>query len=325
VSWRVARRWLGALVLGASACTAGPAGTPIEKAARECVAAPAPRYAVMRASELPATLAVALERRRELLFVPGHVDGCEAGDFILDTGAAVTALDPTVAERLRVRKVVELMVGGLYGAAPGAFLEPTSLVVGDVGLDPRHTVAVSLADFAPALGGDVAGIIGFSALGPAPFSLDFVANRLTFHNPASFTAPAGARGELLRVNGGVPYVEATLADGVTVWLLLDTGSLMPLSLWRDVVEAHPSALSVPHKRWSQVAGVGGGTQVMVSEVESIRIFGEVLDGVTVSVQDRPPHVWQHPQAAGLVGMQVLQDLRLTVFPDHRRIWTERLR
>ena len=36
----------------------------------------------------------------------------------------------------------------------------------------------------------------------------------------------------LRVNQ-VPYVEATLEDGVQVWLQLDTGSFFAVTLWRQ--------------------------------------------------------------------------------------------
>jgi len=120
----------------------------------------------------------------------------------------------------------------------------------------------------------------------------------------------------------VPYVEATLENGVGVWLQLDTGSHFGVTLWRDFVKAHPEVLTVPQKRWVQTSGIGGGAQLMESEIRTLHVLGRDYAKVAVIIQDAPAQGWHHPRVAGRVGLGLLKDRRVTVHPLMRRIWFE---
>jgi hypothetical protein len=117
-------------------------------------------------------------------------------------------------------------------------------------------------------------------------------------------------------------VEATLENDQTVWLLLDSGARCSIVLWRPFVHAHPEVLTVPQKQWALSTGIGGGTQVMVSELHMIRLFGREFPHVAAVVQDPRPFGWDHPRVAGIVGTELLRNFRLTIDPDMRRIWGE---
>jgi hypothetical protein len=186
----------------------------------------------------------------------------------------------------------------------------------------RSTTTVALPLDGHELLGPVAGIIGFPTIGAVPFAIDFARPSLTVYNPARFQPPVAATAERLRLHVSGPYVEATLAGGETIWLLLDTGSATPVTLWRRTVDAFPDALTVPHARWVSSLGIGGGTQAMVSEVRALRVLGQELRGTTAVIYDAPPHMWQHPRAAGILGIAPLRGLRLTIDPTQRRIWSE---
>jgi len=90
-----------------------------------------------------------------------------------------------------------------------------------------------------------------------------------------------------------------------VGLLLDSGHAGTVTLWGHFVTPHPEVLTVPQKRWVHGAGIGGGTQVLRSELRTIRALGREHGKTTVFIQDAPPTVWRHPRVAGMVGMGVL--------------------
>jgi hypothetical protein len=69
-------------------------------------------------------------------------------------------------------------------------------------------------------------------------------------------------------------------------------------------------------------GAGGGKQVIESELRFLRLFGRDLRGVTVTVQEPPATAWKHSRAAGLLGVQLLRDQRITIHGGWHQVWVE---
>ncbi len=300
------------LVLVALTLACGCAGVP---AAPSPVAPSAPTAATTTADgarRLP------LVRRNGFLLAPVTIDGRLVGDFLVDTGAGATFIDRGLADALHLPELVDAQVQGAHFTDTAQIRELHRLAAGGIALVAAPTVALDLAELQAQLGSTLAGVIGFPTFGGAPFTIDFVDDALVVHDPVRFTPPAPTS-ELLRINQ-VPYVEATLENGIDVWLLLDTGSLFGLTLWREFVKDHGDVLTVPQKRWVQTSGIGGGTQVMESEVRALRVFGHEHGNVPVLIQDAPPHGWRHPRVAGRIGVALLERFRITMDPNRRRIW-----
>ena len=302
---------IAALVL-AIGCAGHPAATGVLPPPTGAPPAPVPDALGART--------IALVRRDGYVLAPTRIDDHDAGDFLLDTGASSLVVDERVADALELPTVDEGMVAGVLAEANATLRQVQRVTAAGLALEPVPTIAIDLVDVDPRR--SFGGLIGFPTLGEAPFTIDFVAGSLTIHDPARFAAPANARAELLRVNQ-LPYVEATLEGNVEVWLLLDSGQGSGVVLWQDFVKQHPDVLTVPQKRWGAATGVGGGTQVMISEVRSLQVFGEQYGTTEVVIQDQPQRSWHHPRVAGRIGMPLLDRLRLTIHPTQHRIWIER--
>jgi hypothetical protein len=262
-----------------------------------------------------------LERYGERLFARAAVGGRDVGYFLIDTGAAATFIDSAVADELGLPEVVEAAVGGMHAETTGTIRKLSALSIGGVELATDATIAVEMDELSTQAGVPVAGVIGYPTLGDVPFTIDFPAATLTFWNPARFTAP-NVESALLRVNANAPFVEATLENGTDVWLMLDSGAAGTVALWRTFVDQHPDVVTVPQKRWGVSSGAGGGTQVAITELRTLRVFGREVHAVTTAVQAAPEWMWVHPRVAGLVGASLLRDWRITIDPQKRRIWAE---
>jgi hypothetical protein len=307
---------LTALAVGCLGAATTPISPPTTGAA-----APTPSAA---AAEDPAAGSgrIALARRNGFLVAPVTIGGRPAGDFLVDTGAGATLIDRGLADRLALPHVMEVSLQGALFADTAEIRELHGLAAGGVALVAGPTLAIDLTDISASVGGAVTGIIGFPTFGAAPFTVDFVAATLTVHDPTRFQPPDGVASELVRVNQ-VPYVEATIENGIGVWLQLDTGSLFAVTLWREFVKANADVLTVPQKRWVQTTGFGGSAQVMESEIRSLHVLGRDYSKVPVIIQDAPEQSWRHPRVAGRVGIGLLEDCRVTLHPTRRRMWVER--
>lgn len=304
------RATLVGLAVWVAACTVPPP-----------VRAPTAAPAAVASVDASGARTIALTRRGDLLFAPGEIDGRPVGEFLVDTGASITCIDRDLADALHLDTVIDGTVSGILFDAATSVRTVHTLTVAGVALDANPTIDADLGEALARVGVPVAGIIGYPTLGAAPFTIDYQHATLTLHDPGRFVAPANAKSELLRVNH-VPYVEATFENGPLVWLMLDTGAASTLHLRRSFVKQYADVLRVPQKNWVTGVGIGGGTQVMQSEVHALQLFNRAYGTVPVVVQDGLVAGWNHPRVAGIVGSGLLKDFRITIDPTKRRIWAE---
>ncbi len=199
-----------ALVLLTSACSAGsatsrprPSSAPAERAALDDGGASAAMHSVNRPDLLPERVVIPLVRHQDLLFVRAAIDGHDAGEFLLDTGAASTAIDERLADQLGLPEIAETSVAGIHVQSTVGLRKLSRLTIGGVEVASEVTVALPLDDMSTHAGTRVGGIIGFPTLGPVPFTIDFQAATLTLYNPERFVPPS-ANATLLRVYNNAP-------------------------------------------------------------------------------------------------------------------------
>src|SRR5262249_217292 len=99
--------------------------------------------------------------RGRLPLMRGSVDGHEAGWFLLDTGAGVSALESGLAEKLRLPSVGRTWVVTPTGGMGAAYRRSSALSVGPITLPGALLLELDLPATSAALSVRLAGVLGF--------------------------------------------------------------------------------------------------------------------------------------------------------------------
>jgi tetratricopeptide (TPR) repeat protein len=123
---------------------------------------------------------------RHLMLVKTRVEGGSEGLFLVDTGAAYTAVSRDYLPPVLRRQGQPVELQGAQGPLAGALrVAPLVLIVGGLPLVERAPLAVDLHAISQMEGIEIAGILGYSMLGRSPFTLDFRNGTVEFAGMAS--------------------------------------------------------------------------------------------------------------------------------------------
>jgi predicted aspartyl protease len=164
---------------------------------------------------------------RYLIVAQGSAGPLKGLNFLLDTGASRTVLDPRVARKLRLEEQpASVVVVG--GSVQAAWASLPSLNFGPL---QRENVSIQIVDLSflqKSLPIRVDGIIGLDVLGQSPFVIDYVSRKIHFG-----ASPALPNAIPLHVSNGLPIVDGEV-NGVAASLLLDTGAPSLILFARNV-------------------------------------------------------------------------------------------
>jgi predicted aspartyl protease len=161
---------------------------------------------------------VAFELYRDyLIVVRGSADTVKGLNFLLDTGASPTVLDPRVARKLHL-EVTATDIAILNGNVQGGRSTVPSLELGSLRRDNLPVLIEDLSFLQQALPAQIDGIVGLDVLGQSAFVVDYASREIRFGPTPSmpFSIP-------LQIRDGLAIVKATV-NHATVHLLLDTGA-----------------------------------------------------------------------------------------------------
>lgn len=222
--------------------------------------------------------AVPFELDGNHLYLSARVQGRGPFDFILDSGATVTAVDAALARRLR-RPVRESgsSRGAGAGSVPVGHLPGTEVTVAGLAVHGRRTLSMPVDSvLGPFVGRRTDGVVGYPIFRDRVVEVDFDGSCLRVHDAETFEPAAGSVVLPLEVRGGWPHVDATLElpDGRTlaVDLMVDTGARMSLILTTDFVRRENVLASVPERvRGAVGAGVGGEARYDLARIPALRL------------------------------------------------------
>jgi hypothetical protein len=123
---------------------------------------------------------------RHLMLVKTRVEGGSEGLFLVDTGAAYTAVSRDYLPPVLRHQGQPVELQGAQGPLAAALrVAPLVLNVGGLPLVERAPLAVDLHAISQMEGIEIAGILGYSMLGRSPFTLDFRNGTVEFSGIAS--------------------------------------------------------------------------------------------------------------------------------------------
>lgn len=128
-----------------------------------------------------------------LIVVKGSSGRLKGLNFLIDTGASPTVLDPRLAKKLRLQKTTASI------AVLGGRVQAEKAIVPDLELGParRDRLFVSIKDLSfleQALSIRIDAEVGLDVLGQSPFVIDYSAHEIRFVRPTPPPTPSNSGG-----------------------------------------------------------------------------------------------------------------------------------
>lgn len=271
-----------------------------------------------------------------------EVNGTRLGRFLIDTGSEITIIDTRAAKGLGLRLLSRTNITG-HGGRQGVGV----FICDELKIDAMRVTntPVVVADISGSLSfsGERAidGLIGADVLARVPFTVDYRAGVLTFHDREAFAPPAGANEHALgvRLRPGTgrysralppqahPSVAGTLNGTIATRFVLDTGQSSELVVGGSLIERHKSLSDRTEESTITGLSVIGSGRMMVSVgVADVRCLG-------ASFTPTPGHTrsWladeQNPANTGeafdqcVIGYPWMHRFALTFDFAGERLWT----
>jgi Aspartyl protease len=152
-----------------------------------------------------------------LIVAQGSAGRLKGLNFLVDTGASRTVLDPRIARKLHLEEQpASIVIVG--GSVQAAWASLPSLSFGPLQSENISVQIVDLSFLQKSLPVRVDGVIALDVLGQSPFVIDYVSRKIHFG-----ASPALPNAIPLHLSNGLPIVDGEV-NGVAASLLLDTGA-----------------------------------------------------------------------------------------------------
>lgn len=265
---------------------------------------------------------IPFESYNNLIIVPVVLNKALPLRFILDTGVQTTILtDRTFSDILDIqynRKLTLLGADGDKGV--------DAYVAGNVSLDLPGTqgegqvILVLEEDYLQLknyLGEEVHGILGYEIFRRFVVEINYDANTLTLHEPATYKPRKRFTSMPIAVENTKPYIQATLHidhSTIPVKLMIDTGASHSLLI---DASSHPS-LQLPEKHLEVTVGrgLGGDIEGFIGRINGVSFGKFNFSHVISSFPDttRLGDVFKETGRQGTLGAGILR--RFTVIVDY---------
>jgi hypothetical protein len=215
--------------------------------------------------------------RRGHVWVRASLNGAPAGDFILDTGCTMTAVDREHARAVGLTLEGSMVAQGVGGYDTGGWAQVKSVRItgadGD-GVDvPDLKVGVLelTDDMNRREWDDVAGLIGYDVLSRFVVDFDFDRRVVTLHDPATFRYTGKGLAVPFTLHACIPTVEVTLNGTCTGRFIVDVGNATPMAVHADQVDACRLFAGIRKDVQHWVGGIGGAFPETVCRLDSVQV------------------------------------------------------
>lgn len=263
------------------------------------------------------------------VWVRVSVNGRPPADFILDTGASLTAFDKDWAFDNGIEPEGQSTVEGMAGTDDMAFARVGSLtLVGGknrgVRLKDFRAGLVDLGEsFEMSLWRKPAGLLGSDFLSRFVLEIDYDSSRVTLHDPETWTPPVDVEPVPMQLFGGIPTVELTLGEGCGGRFLVDVGNSSGLDVHGSAVRRCGLFHGLRRPRVeSYGGGIGGGFNVTLCRMDSVQLGPWRWAGPIVGLSLHNQGAVGSNDLAGNIGNGILEKFRCAFDYKHGNLWLE---
>ena len=241
------------------------------------------------------------------IVLTGTVNGA-ATDMMLDSGAGMTVIDRSFADKLGLKGGFPLSVRGAGGEVPGKIISGVTLTTGSLRMTKLSVLVIDMAPVAQAVGRPTPVILGRDAFKAGLVTIDFPNRTIRFAPRRGFAPPATAtRLELGDEDGRLRSVKIAVAGLPPVDSTLDLGNGGTLSLAQSYWSAQPVLASLRHAE-SQTGGVGGLSKARKVTLPAVEFAGLRLTNVPAVLNEDPKAL---PERGGNLGIEMLKPFVVT--------------
>jgi hypothetical protein len=233
---------------------------------------------------------IPFEYREGLLWIKAVVpQSADALNLLLDTGAGVSVLNTTTAERLKLKSGRKVNVCGVETTLTGYWLDPISATANLVQL-PANYLAVDLQKLSKSCARPVDGLLGADFFRGRVVQIDFVAQRIRILSSRAAQTCDDALALQLRPCG--MRVPVTINGRKSQWLRVDTGCVSPLQWVTSKVRAEDC---------SRKTAIGLTELSIPQTTTTVQIGSHQFQNVPTGIHEKP--IFQGE--AGLLGNGLL--------------------
>ena len=262
------------------------------------------------------------------VWLKASVNGGPPADFLFDTGASLTILDSTYAERIGVRTVgrQQGMGAGATGGASFASVNLLRVAAPDsdgVELSDLKVGVIALDRFLePYFWRPVAGVLGFDFIQRFVDEIDFDSGTLELFEPKDFDYEGKGDPVPMKLAGTTPVVTVKL-DSLQGEFRVDVGSGATVDLHTPFVNQH-HLLDAPGRALDVTSGgFGGSFRTRARRMGSLKIGPYTLQSPIVGLSQAASGAFTSEDYAGNLGNQILERFICTLDYENRVLYLQR--
>lgn len=270
-------------------------------------------------------LRIPLEEDDGHIFLQIRINDSKPLWFGVDTGATHSLIDKRWAESLGLKSESNRSIGGAGGYEEAAIFKDVSIKLPGAELYHQTLWGLPLDAVASAKGREIAGIIGYELFKYFVVDVDYAAKLMNLYEPGTYEYRGTGQSVPLKVqHDGAIYVQATLkaprGNPIEGEFVIDTGGNKTLLLARPFVEQHRLLALVGKTLTVQGGGVGGGIELAMGRLESLRVGPFVISNPIAGLTKTGEIA--DPGKAGNIGGKFLQRFRVIFDYSRQRMILE---
>jgi len=256
------------------------------------------------------------------IFLRGTVAGYET-DIVLDSGAGITVIDKSFADRIGLVGAGAIPARGVGGEREATIVQGVDLRIGSAQLPAVTAAIIDLEEVRQMLGRPMPVILGKEMFHQFVVDIDYPKERIAFHSPEKYTYDGGgAEIALIPSDDGHKGLHVSVEDGPEVLVKLDTGSGGTLTLFESYTNEAKLLEGRSPLSDQLTGGVGGQVVSGRGTLRRLSIAGFELQSVPVGFHTEDRGSFHTAEAAGNLGSLVLGRFRNTYDYSRERLFLE---
>jgi hypothetical protein len=262
------------------------------------------------------------------VWLKASLNGGPPEDFLLDTGASVTVIDSTAAERYGLKLQGRMQAQGAGAAGGASFSQVDSIRVAGPDGDGVTLVAQKVAvlsvspQLEPFFWKPCAGILGYDFISRFVTEIDFDGETLTLYDPKTFQYQGKGQSVPLTMAGNIPVVKARIDDAFEGEFRLDVGSGSTVDVHSPFARAHDLRSRMTKTFEVTGGGFGGTFTSTIGRMKKMEIGPYSWSEPLVTLSGAEVGGLASEDYAGNIGNKILERFKCTFDYERRAVYLE---